>query len=73
MPYKVGFKGVDCAEHAPDVKVPILIAGMKADVYAGDDKEIDVQKIFDAVTTEKPRLLLVNLEKSSFSQKLVFW
>lgn len=52
----VGFKGVDCVEHAPDVKVPTLIAGVKADVYAGDDKEIDIQKIFDAVTTEKKLL-----------------
>jgi len=33
-----------------------LIAGVKADVYAGDDKENDIQKIFDAVTTEKKLL-----------------
>jgi len=51
-----GFKGVDCVEHAPDVKVPIFIAGMQADVYAGDDKEKDIQIIFDAVTTEKKLL-----------------
>lgn len=53
---KHGFAGVDCVVHAPDVKVPTLVAGMKADVYAGDDKGHDLQLIFDALTVEK-RLL----------------
>lgn len=48
-----GFAGVDCVEHAPNVKLPVLIAGMKADVYAGDDEGIDLQNIFDAVAAEK--------------------
>jgi len=48
-----GFAGVDCVVNAPDVKFPTLIAGMKADVYAGDDKEHDIQNIFDALKVEK--------------------
>lgn len=51
-----GFAGVDCVANAPDVKFPTLVAGMKADVYAGDDKGHDIQQIFDALTTEKKLL-----------------
>lgn len=51
-----GFAGVDCVANAPDVKIPTLIAGMKADVYAGDDKGLDMQTIFDALTCEKKQL-----------------
>jgi len=51
---KFGFKGVDCVEHAPDVKLPTLIAGMKADIYGSDaERGNDMQHIFDALTTEK--------------------
>jgi len=53
---KFGFAGVDCTVNAPDVNVPTLIAGMKADVYAGDDKGNDMQDIFDALTVEKQLL-----------------
>lgn len=52
-----GFAGVDCVANAPDVRLPTLVAGMKADIYAGDNGEgDDMQAVFDALTVEK-RLL----------------
>jgi len=57
---KFGFPGVDCVLHAPDVKVPVLVAQMKKDVYinnlSGEATENDAQSIFDAIKTEKKLL-----------------
>jgi len=67
-----GFAGVDCVMNAPDVKFPTLVAGMKVDQYAGDDKGNDIQDIFDALTVEKKLLFFGPGTDNPFGKGLRF-